>query len=641
MINKQYKFYTDFDSLLIRSNHVPQDHELDTIFAAFNKLSEGMVITDKDGKSIFCNPAAKKFFGTELKNIPLEKWTSIIGFYYPDQHTPYPLEKLQLALTGSDDRIMNERLFIQNSNWPDGAHISLDAGPVKNTQGSIIGGSICIRDISSKIKSEIYLKESREKLKTQFKEYPQPTYVWQYTGDDFILTDYNHAAQNFNQGSIRKHIGIKLSQMYGDSPEILTDFWTCFNNKSTLQREMVYAFKKDTKNRDWIVNYTYLPPDSILVHTEDITERKYNERQLLKLSSAVEQTADSVLLTDKHGIIEYINPAFEKTTGYTSAEVIGKTPAILKSGTHDEAFYKTLWDVILAGDSYTGTILNKKKNGELYWCEQSITPMKNSEGKITNFVSVIKDISELKKKQEQDFYLHIAKEVQERFSKSKLSIPGFDVDGTTFSALETGGDYFDFLYTPDGHILLAVGDVSGHGVGAALIMAETRAFLRAFSKKESDPAILLEELNVELISDLDDNHYVTLILVRIDPRQNTLDYASAGHIPAYIVDNSGKVTETLKSTGIPLGFLAGEKYLLSNPITVSSGNILALLTDGITEAISKDGTEFGIDRMIELIKNHQSDSAKQISSHLAQAVCSFTELQHQEDDITSVICKVN
>jgi sigma-B regulation protein RsbU (phosphoserine phosphatase) len=434
---------------------------------------------------------------------------------------------------------------------------------------------------------------------------------------------------------------MKLSRMYADSPEILADFKTCFDNKSTLQREMVYAFKNNNKSRNWIVNYVFVPSDLIMVHTEDITERKNNELELQKLSSAVKQTADGVLLTDNQGIIEYVNPAFEKTTGFTSAEVIGKTPAFLKSGNHDQIFYKNLWDVILGGNSYTGTILNRKKDGTLYWCEQSITPMKNSDGTITNFVSVIKDISELKKKQEQDFYLRIAREVQQRLSNTRLEVPGFDIAGTTYSALETSGDYFDFVHTADGHVLLAVGDVCGHGIGAALIMAETRAYLRAFAKRDSDPAKILNELNGELSSDLDDNHYVTLILARIDPTRNILDYASAGHIPAYLLNKEGEAIHTLKSTGIPLGFMADEKYSRSEQIKLKSGNLLAMLTDGITEAIAKDGSEFGSERMIDIINSHRMDTAQQIADQLIQSVCLFTDLQHQEDDITSVICKVN
>ena len=623
-----------------KTNHYTQTSEIETVYATLNSLSEGMIITDKNGKFLFFNPVAKKILGIGLKNVPPEEWTSEYGCYYPDKISPYPSEKLPLALAMVGESIYNEKIFIRNEEKPEGVFISVDANPVKNTEGIIIGGSIIFRDISETIKSEMTVEEGRERLRTQFAGFPQPTYVWQYIGEDFILVDFNHAAEKFNDGSIKKHLGIKLSLMYADSPEILADFKTCFNKKIALKREMNYALKNDQINRTWIVNYVFLPPDSIMVHTEDITERTNNVQELRKLSKAVKQTADSVLLTDKNGIIEYVNPAFEKTTGYTSAEAIGKTPAILKSGYHDQAFYNDLWEVILGGNPYIGTIMNRKKDGQTYWCEQSITPMKDEYGKITNFVSVIKDISELKKKQEQDFYLRIARKVQQSISKPKISLPGFDIAGTTYSALETSGDYFDFFYTVDGHVMLAVGDVCGHGIGAALIMAETRAYLRAFVKIESDPAKVLKMLNEELSSDLDDRHYVTLVLARIDPVQNSLVYASAGHIPAYLLDDKGEVTNIMASTGIPLGFLASETYSQSEPIPLKPGNILALPSDGITEAMAKDESEYGDKRMIDFINNHRKDTAQEIANQLTQAVCLFTGQQHQEDDITSVICKV-
>lgn len=266
--------------------------------------------------------------------------------------------------------------------------------------------------------------------------------------------------------------------------------------------------------------------------------------------------------------------------------------------------------------------------------------MKDSNGNITNFVSVIKDISEQKKKQEQDLHLRIAREIQQRLSKTKLLIPGFDIAGYTYSAVETSGDYFDVIFTADGHVLLAIGDVCGHGIGAALIMAETRAYLRSFAKMESDPAVILNLLNEELTADLDDSHYVTLILARLDPDRKILDYANAGHIPAYILNSAGEVISTLKSTGIPLGFLATEKYFRSESIPLSSGDVLTFLTDGITEAHANDESEFGDERAVEVICQRQSETARQIVDHLHQAVCEFTGKQVLEDDITSLICKV-
>lgn len=112
------------------------------------------------------------------------------------------------------------------------------------------------------------------------------------------------------------------------------------------------------------------------------------------LSAALEQTADNVVITDKEGNIQYVNPAFEQTTGYSREEVLGKTPRILKSGHHKTSFYKSLWDTIRSGKTFKHIITNKKKNGELYYADQTITPIKNASGEITHFVSVWKDVTE-------------------------------------------------------------------------------------------------------------------------------------------------------------------------------------------------------------------------------------------------------
>ena len=127
---------------------------------------------------------------------------------------------------------------------------------------------------------------------------------------------------------------------------------------------------------------------------KEITEREQTEETLTKLSSVVEQTADIVMVTDRNGIIEYVNPSFELFTGYAANELIGETPRILKSGKHDRAFYQKLWDRILSGEIYRDTLVNKKKNGELYYSEKIITPIKNSRGTITHFVSTDRDITD-------------------------------------------------------------------------------------------------------------------------------------------------------------------------------------------------------------------------------------------------------
>lgn len=118
------------------------------------------------------------------------------------------------------------------------------------------------------------------------------------------------------------------------------------------------------------------------------------------LSAAVEASMNAILITDKHGTIEYVNPYFTKATGYTNTEVIGKSPRILKSNNHPNEFYQNLWKTILSGEIWRGEILNKKKNGDLFWENTSISPIKDLKGGINNFVAVKEDITSEKESQE-------------------------------------------------------------------------------------------------------------------------------------------------------------------------------------------------------------------------------------------------
>ncbi|MFH1226996.1 MAG: PAS domain S-box protein [Planctomycetota bacterium] len=144
-------------------------------------------------------------------------------------------------------------------------------------------------------------------------------------------------------------------------------------------------------------------PIGIASTERDITKRKKAENEMRKFSNVVQQTADIVIITDKDGVIEYTNPAFEQLIGYNEKEVIGKTPRIIKSGSHDNEFYEKLWKTILSGEVFRDNLINRKKNGELYYEKKTITPILDAKGHITHFVSIGKDITENKKLQDQLF----------------------------------------------------------------------------------------------------------------------------------------------------------------------------------------------------------------------------------------------
>ena len=124
------------------------------------------------------------------------------------------------------------------------------------------------------------LRKSEERLRVQYKSTPIPTYTWQRIGEDFVLVDYNAAAAAITQGNVAKFLGAKFSEMYRDRPEIREELSRCFAEKTSIEREMFYRFKVTGESKHLAVKYVFAPPDLVLVHTEDITERKHTEEAL-------------------------------------------------------------------------------------------------------------------------------------------------------------------------------------------------------------------------------------------------------------------------------------------------------------------------------------------------------------------------
>lgn len=628
------------DTSLDAAARVAQFHPQDTLESIINSLAEGVIIADSAGKFIFFNQAAKDILGIGSMDVTAPQWTAIYGCFYPDEKTPYPGEHLPLARAMQGQVIHDELIFIRNDAKPQGIFISVSASPLRNSAGEVSGGTVILRDVSENKRTMVQLRQSEERLQAQFDGFPIPTYVWKKIRADFYLIDFNKAADAFTQNKVTSFVGKKLQDVYADRPQIVRDFYRCHEEGQLVQMEMSYNLYTTGEFKDLEVTFVPVPPDLVLVHTKDITDRKRAEQELRKLSNAVEQTADSVIITDARGAIIYVNPAFEKTTGYQRDEIIGKKPNVLKSGQHPKSFYDKLWKKVLSGQPFRASIINKKKDGSFYWAEQTITPMKDESGAITNFVAVTKDMTDFKERQEQEFQLRIAHEVQLHLNKKHIQVPGFDIAAVSHAMVHTSGDYFDFFTAPDGSIIITVADVAGHGIGAALIMASTRAYLRSFAQMYQDPADLLNALNKELCRDLDTERYVTLLLARIDPQTRSMEYANAGHIPSFMLDRSGELCGTLQSTGIPLGWLADYRFEKSAPISLEPESVLVFVTDGLTEARALDKKQFGFDRILKEIKKHRDQSAQKIADRLYEKVRSYSGKGMQEDDITAVVCKV-
>jgi len=385
----------------------------------------------------------------------------------------------------------------------------------------------------------------------------------------------------------------------------------------------------------------YGTPQGGVAAFRDVTDRRQTQEAIRRLSSAVEQTADAVVITDLRGRIEYVNPSFEESTGYSRDEVLGRTPAILKSGRHEPEFYRSFWATILSGEVFRGTIINRKKDGELYHAEQTVTPIRTDTGELTHFVSVARDMTERRKAQEQETELRLASQVHRRlFPQAWPRVHGLDIAGEALPATTVCGDYLDHVDMSGGALGIVIGDASGHGMGPALVMAQIRAYLRSLAGTGQDPGQILRWLNETLVSDLEDNHYATLLLATFEPSGYCLSYASAGHTPGFLLDAAGDVKAVLESTGLPLGMFADRDYETRRDLSLDPGDLLVLTTDGVTEARGPDGSQFGQEAVIEAVRRRRrAKSVRDILVGLRGRLREFVDDQPQDDDMTIVLAR--
>jgi PAS domain S-box-containing protein len=377
-----------------------------------------------------------------------------------------------------------------------------------------------------------------------------------------------------------------------------------------------------------------------VVVLRDITNVKRKSEQIELMSNVVEATADAVIVTDRGGRIEYVNPAFETATGYSRAEVLGRDPSILKSGAHTREFYAGLWRTLVEGRVFRGTFVNRKKSGELFFTEQTITPVRGPGGGITHVVSVGKDVTELRRAAAREGTLLLARSVQQRlFPSSQPSVPGFDIYGATFVADVTGGDYYDFIPLPGGCLGILVADVSGHGVDSALLMAETRAVLRATAQTTAEPGEIVTAVNRVLHADTEAHRFATLLLVSLHAPSRTFTYSSAGNPPGYLLDGRGAVKGELPATGLPLGLFPDSPYETRSPLRMEEGDTLVLLTDGVTDCGVPEEELFGAQRALEAIRSSLGARSSDIVEGLYRTVRAFENGGPQRDDVTTVVVR--
>lgn len=347
---------------------------------------EATFITDIHGTIIFANPAFETIYGYNQEEV-IGKTPRILksGTLSPEVYKNFWDTLLSKKAVAGE--IINKT--------KDGKLISVEGfnTSILDADGNIFGFIGIHRDITEKKKSEDAIKL----FKTLIDQSNDAIEVVDVASGRFVnvnergLIDLGYSREEF----------LKLS-VWDVDPMVDESIFAKIIEQLKIAGNRLWEGRHKRKDGSTFpvevnIKIVSLDKDFLVTVVRDITQRKQTEELVQKLSRAVEQSPVSIIITNKEGNIEYINPKVTETSGFQAQEVIGSNPRIFGSGEKTKEEYKHLWERINEGKDWFGEFHNKKKNGELYWESASISPIKNQEGEITHFVAIKEDISELKR----------------------------------------------------------------------------------------------------------------------------------------------------------------------------------------------------------------------------------------------------
>jgi PAS domain S-box-containing protein len=384
----------------------------------------------------------------------------------------------------------------------------------------------------------------------------------------------------------------------------------------------------------------------------DISSRKQAEKALRdseeRFDLAVRGTDAGIWDWDLRTDAVYFSPRWKSMLGFAEDEIRNEFPE-WQSRIHPDDREKALTTV---RDYLDGKVPEyelehrlQHKDGSYRWILARGAVVRDAAGNPYRMAGSHLDITDRKRVQElalrREAQFIAAGKIQQRLlPQAAPEIPGFDIGGRCYPAEFAAGDYFDFLHLPDGSFVVVVGDVAGHGIGAAIVMGSIHAHLRLLSETDTDLSRIVTRANAALVQNSTEDRFVTLIAGRFDPESRTCSYVNAGHPPGFVLDQAGEVKFTLDSLNLPLTVLHNAEFSIGEPVQLNDGDIVVFLTDGLLETLSDDDKQFQLDRCIENVRKHRLKRAIEIVDSLYSAVCEYAGGKSLEDDVTIVVVKI-
>jgi len=548
----------------------------------------------------------------------------------------------KLSQTGS---VQHEELYLKKQDRTP-IIVAVTATAVRDKKGKILHFDGIVEDISQRIKSEDELLVQKTYLERLFNSAPEAIVL--HNNDDLIV-DVNREFTKMFGYSRKEAIGKLINELVASE---------AFKDESAQISERVIGGEKielDTKRKrkdGTLVNVSIL--GAPIIHNgqqigdyaiyRDISRRKKAEEELLKQKAYFERLFNSapvaIVLHDNNDIVVNVNEEFTKLFGYSRHETIGRpiNDLVAPDELKDEAAGYS--DTVIHGERVEADSVRKRKDGTLMDVWILGAPIMHG-GKQMGVYAIYRDITERKKAEEARIRLReearMARDIQiNLLPKTNPEISGYDIAGTNLPALNVGGDYYDFIRLDDHRLAIGLGDVSGKGLPAALVMSNLQATIRGQTLFGGSPSECLERANKLLFDSTDPKTFVSLFYAILNTRKHTLCYANAGQDTPLIFPPNRKPLP-LKTHGLALGIKEDVSYQ-EKEISINPGDRLIIYSDGIPEAMNGKMEEFGEKKLQNMVGRSRGKSSEIIEEVIAGVNNHFGNAP-QTDDITIIILK--
>jgi len=465
--------------------------------------------------------------------------------------------------------------------------------------------------------------------------------------------------------AFEKHIGMESDELIGKTDvEILpgerankhmNDDEVILNSASSELFESVSVMSDGRRVVVETLKTPYFTGDGKLAGLigigRDITEHKDAEEKIKasenRFRSITSSAIDAIISADKNGIIESWNPAAVKIFGYSEQEAIGQNLNLIIPKKYHKRHHDGMTRVLSGGEKRAiGHIVEmegQKKDKTVFPVSLALSMWEGINE--MNFSGIIRDITKRKKNEaillkankRMESELNVGKDIQ--MSMLPLNFPAFperkeiDIYANLIPAREVGGDFYDFHFLDENHIYLAVGDVSGKGVPAALEMAVAKTLLKSKATNDSSPASILTQVNNEIAKDNDAYMFITVFAAILNTDTGRLIYSNAGHNPSFVIGKNRKISILDDLHGPVIGAMEGMTYTESE-LYIDKNDIILAYTDGVTEAQNIDEKFYSTDRLYKLIQEGKYDSTRSITDIIIESVKKFEVGTEQFDDVT-------